>query len=261
MRRVPLLSCVLWTSLAVGCGDDEPIFVDAAPPALDASLATAEFAATLTMEADCGVASPPTVDLTITNTGTEPLVVSGASATGGFTVTTAEPLTIAPAGTGVLTVRPPAAVIGTDLGGTTKTGVLSFTTNETGAPTRTVDLASTINGANLVLADREDQPLTMLSFAAASGCPAPTTVRVRNTGNRDASLDDPSASGFGFGGFSPSSFVPAQGSVQHTVSVFTLGPCSGTATVSYEATGTVCTAPLALPTTFTLPGSSGCFCS
>lgn len=276
MSRTPYLSCALWSTVSTlalasaGCGDDELIFADARvidatvvdAAAADASLAMATFPATLTTTATCGVAVPATADVAVMNTGSEPLIIASATATGGFTVTTTTPLTIAPGASATLTVRPPAAVIGTDVGGTTKTGMLAFVTNETGAPTRTVALSATVNGANLALVDNAGAALPAIMFTSGSGCPVSQEVFLRNTGNLAATVTSPSASGFGFGGFSPSAVVGAGETINQPVSVSTLGPCTGTATVSYQATGTICTTlPVTLNASFTISGQSSCFCS
>jgi hypothetical protein len=264
MRRTPLLSSVVWstvsgvTLLLAGCGDDAPSFADAriadAPvadaasadgPSPDASLAVAMFPAEVTtFAAECGVAVPDTVDVSITNSGTEPLVIASATATGGFTVVTAAPITIAPGASAALTVRPPAAVIGTDIGGSTKDGVLSFVTNETGAPTRTVALASTVDGANLELrasSDIASKPLAAIAMMSSTGCPSPFEVFIHNTGNRHVQLAPPFASGFGFQGFSPSSSLPPGEYVVAPITASTLGDCEEQGEVQFAATGAVCT--------------------
>lgn len=275
MRRAPLLSCALWSTVTTatllgGCGEDEQVFVDAAgidaraidAVEADASLAVAAFPASLTTSAACGVAVPATTDVTVMNTGTQDLVIASASASGGFTVTTATPITITPGASAALTVRPPASVIGTDVGGSTKTGVLSFVTNETGAPTRTVALEVTVDGANLALVDGAGAPLASVMFTATSSCPSTQEISIRNTGNSGATVQLPSASGFGFAGFSPSSAVGPGETIISYVDVFTLSPCNGTATVMYQASGTVCTTlPLTLSASFAIAGQSSCFCS
>jgi hypothetical protein len=285
MRRTPLLSSVVWstvsgvTLLLAGCGDDAPSFADAriadapvadAPsadaPSPDASLAVAMFPAEVTtFAAECGVAVPDTVDVSITNSGTEPLVIASATATGGFTVVTAAPITIGPGASAALTVRPPAAVIGTDIGGSTKQGTLSFVTNETGAPTRTVALASTVDGANLELrasSEVASKPLTTIAMMSSTGCPDAFEVFIHNTGNRQVQLADPSASGFGFRGFSPSSSLPPGEYVVAPISADANNECSDEGDVLFAATGAVCTElPIQISASYTMPGDSGCFCS
>lgn len=271
MRRAPLLSCALWstvtaaTLLGVGCGEDEQVFVDAQAidaAQADASLAVAAFPASVTTSAACGVAVPATTDVTVMNTGSQDLVIASATASDGFTVTTATPITVTPGSSTALTVRPPASVIGTDVGGTTKIGTLSFVTNETGAPTRTVSLNVTVDGANLAIVDGAGAPLPSVMFTATSSCPLSQEISIRNTGNQAATVQFPSASGFGFAGFSPSSAVGPGETILQPMSVYTLSPCNGTATVMYEASGTVCTTlPLTLDASFAIAGQSSCFCS
>ncbi len=276
MRIAPLLSCVLWTSLAA-CDEDQPAFIDAAAldaPAvdgaaneidaavvIDAALAPmATVPATASVGTTCGVTPAPTTDLTIGNTGTAELVISAAEVTGGFTVVTTLPLTITPANTATLTIRAPVAVIGTDLGGSTKTGTLTLTTNQAGA-SPTVALTSLVTGANLALVNSSNAVITSVMFNATSGCPAPQTVNVRNTGNAVAAVGNASGSAFLFSGFSPNDVNPG-GSISHTISLFTFSPCSGAEAVTYSVTGTVCTTtPLPLALTFNVGSGSGCVCS
>jgi len=78
----------------------------------------------------------------------------------------------------------------------------------------------------------------------------------------DADLFVSGASSFGFGGFSPSSTVPAGGMVSQDVTVLSFsGACTGSETFTYQATGLVCTDPPALQASFNIAGSSFCFCS
>jgi hypothetical protein len=282
MRRTPLLSSVVWSTvsgvslLLAGCGDDGPSFADAAvvadapsPPdasPTDASLATASFPAEVdTFSADCGVAIPDTVDVAIMNTGTQPLVIASASASNGFSVVTKVPVTIEPGASTALAVRPPESVIGTDIGGTVKLGTLSFVTNESGAPTRTVTLRSTVNGANIELrasSEPTSKPLTAISMMSSTGCPDAFEVFIHNTGNQQVQLQQPFASGFGFQGFSPSSSLPPGQYVVAPMTASTAGECTDQGTLSYQATGTVCTElPIEIPISYTITGQSACFCS
>jgi hypothetical protein len=276
MRRSPILSAVVWStvSVAAGCGDDAPSFADAAlandaatvdgTPA-DASRAVADFPATVTTAIECGVAVPATVDVTITNSGPDPLVIASATASDGFAVATATPITIAAGASAALAVRPAPAVIGTDLAGSTRTGTLSFVTNESGDPTRTVALSAAIDGANLIIHDSSDpegDPLGLLRMSS-SACPQREQLFIHNIGNRPATLTAPTATGFAFGPFSPSAVVEADDYVVQPVTVSTNGLCGGTAVIRYEATGAVCSElPVALNATFSITGdSSNCFCS
>jgi hypothetical protein len=190
-------------------------------------------------------------------------VIASATATGGFTVVTAAPITIAPGASAALIVRPPAAVIGTDIGGSTKEGVLSFVTNETGAPTRTVALASTVDGANLEFrasSDIASKPLAAIAMMSSTGCPDAFEVFIHNTGNRQVQLAPPFASGFGFQGFSPSSSLPPGEYVVAPITASTLGDCEEQGEVQFAATGAVCTElPVQISASYTI--DANCFCS
>jgi hypothetical protein len=286
MRIAPLFSCVLWTVAA--CGDDPVAFIDAREddaaasdaaatdaedidaPEIDAAvdapidaalLPMATLPTTASVGTTCGVSPAPTTDITVGNSGTADLVITAAAATGGFTVVTSFPVTVAPGATATLTIRAPQAVIGTNLAGTTMTGTLTLTSNESGG-SPTVALSSPVSGANLALSDVAGSPLTMLAFNAGSGCPASQTVRVTNTGNMVASINNASGSSFLFSGWSPSTTLGPGSSAQHTVSLYTFGPCTGSESVSYSASGSVCTVtPLPLSLTFNVGSGSGCFCS
>ncbi len=284
MRIAPILSCLLWSIVGVGCGDDPTAFIDArgddasiddaeaidaAPDAAtdaatDATLApVATLPGSASVGTTCGVSTPPTTDITVGNTGNGDLTISAASASGGFTVVTTLPLTVTPGNTAMLTIRAPVAVIGTDLGGSTKTGTLTLTTNQAGA-SPTVTLSSLVTGANLVTVNSGGTAITMFAFSSGSTCPAPQTVYVRNTGNAAATISPTSSSSFMFSGWSPSSTVSAGSTVTQSVRLDTLSSqsCSGTGTISYQATGSICTSlPLALNATYNISGQSACFCS
>lgn len=269
MSRTPVLTSLLWTTVSAvalaACGDDPAPIVDAAgiDGMADAQVGPiAQFPATLALAAACGVALPPTVDLTVTNAGNAPLTISGATATSGFVVTTAFPIEVAAGAATTLTIRPPAATIGTDVGGATKVGVLALNTNQPGT-TGTVTLTSTVEGANLVFENAASQPITQLDLSSASGaCPAPAAVFLRNTGNLEATIGAAAASGFTVGGFTPSSAVAPGAVITHDVMPLTFGACTSTETLQYQVTGTVCTTtPLALQATLNITGASACFCS
>jgi hypothetical protein len=213
------------------------------------------------MSADCGAAAPATVDVPVSNTGDAPLTITAASASGGFVVTSAIPMTIAAGASGVVSVRPPLAVVGTDLGGSVKTGTLSLVTNEIATPTRTAALASTVMGANISLVDAAGNPLTSLAFTADAACPAPQEVFVKNTGNVKVHLSPPPGTLFAAGFFSPSSLVDGGGTISDALRPFTSKACTATETISYASSGPRCTAPATLQATFTITGQSSCFCS
>lgn len=273
MGRTKSLAHLLWSSMAVtgACGDDGVNRLPDGPPAIDAApdeavpIPVAAFAPLVTGATTCGEAVPAIVNLAIENTGTADLVISAADASGGFLVMTTLPITIAPAGTSALEIRPPAAVIGTDLGGSTKTGTLTLTTNEP-TPTRTAELAVLVNGANLELRDGAGQPIA-LEFTSDGTCPAPLAVFLHNSGNAPVEIiGQSSASGFAFGGFASGVIAPGA-SVQQDIRPFTTNACSGSETITYQVTGTtLCngdgsSASLGITATFNITGTSFCFCS
>lgn len=260
VRRIPVLARLLW--LTAGCGrlgfdgtdrsgGDAPS--DIAP--LGDAPAVASFAPTLAGTSTCGAMAKESATLAITNAGGSPLVVMSASATNGFDVMTPLPLAIPPGNSSTLVVTMPSAVIGTDLGGSTRTGVLTVTTS---AGARDVALTSTVVGANLAALDGVGAPIT-LSFTSA-GCPPAQNVYFTNSGNASASL---SASGptpfhaFGFSGGAVAAHTSAVAAIQPIIS----GACSGAFTVQYNVTGKVCTAgSIAVMATYNDTGSP-CSCS
>jgi hypothetical protein len=216
------------------------------------------------MSATCGAGAPSAVSVPIQNTGDGPLVIN-ASATGGFVITSALPMTIAAGGSASLGLRPPTAVVGSDVGGSSRTGTLTITTNEVTGATHQVNLSSTVFGANLQLVNAAGAPITSIAFNAAQACPARQTVFVRNTGNAPASIAIPTQNFqlFQWSGFEPSASIPGGSAVSHVVGVFTVNQaCTGNQTVQYAATGPVCTmTPISLPLSFNITGQATCFCS
>lgn len=230
------------------------------------STGTLSFGAFPAMTADCGAATPGDGTLTITNTSTTSSVtISSADATDGFTVTSTLPMTIAANSTGTLSVRPPVSVIGTDVGGATKTGTLSFTTNEDGNPTHTAGLTSTVVGANIVFTQADDTtPITSVSLESSSGCPSTQTVWIRNTGNAPVE-DFVRTTGNPNLAFhqSPSSAIAGGDFTSTAIGAFTSSACEATDTIEYTwSTGNVCTVqPAVLDASFSVSGQSFCFCS
>ncbi len=125
MGKLPYVARILWSTLVVSAACGRVGFE--APARLGDGFASV--APMIALETRCGAASPAPVALAITNDGVEPLTVAAAQATGGFAVVTPLPLVIAPGASAVVELRPPAAVIGTDRPGDTKTGLLTLTTN------------------------------------------------------------------------------------------------------------------------------------
>jgi hypothetical protein len=269
VKRVGSLARVLWSVTAAGsitgCGRlgfEERTTGDATTDVgVDVALSpVAQLEPNLALTTACG-GTPGVFALPIANIGGAPLVIQDASATGGFVIATALPLTIAAGAAQELRVSPPAAVIGTDLGGATKLGVLSIVTNEPGAAAHDVALTATVIGANLEITDAAKMPVA-LTFSAASGlCPAPQSVFLRNTGNEVAIVDAGMASSFVMSGFSGGAIDPG-GAMTVGVRVLTASACAGADQVTYTVTGTVCTTtPAVLQASYNITGASSCACS
>jgi len=270
MGRTPKLSLALWTTVvsvgAAACGSSDPVgqLADAPPGTpIDASPSgpIAVVPASLTATATCGVAVPPAVELTIENSGMRELEIRAATADGGFTVATALPVTIAPGAQLAISVVPPAAVIGTDRGGTARTGTLTLTTNEPVSAAHTVALTANILGANVDFTDETGGPVTLFLTGTSGACPAPRAVFLRNSGTEPVTLGAAVSSGFAFGGFSGGT-IEAGAMVSQDVRVITQDACIGSDLIAYQVTGTACTAPSAvLNGAYNISGASSCFCS
>ncbi len=272
MGRTRDLSFVLWTALAgpalAACGNDGTNHLADAPPGdshlpIDTSPHFIVDVTTLPLVAACGDAAPPTADVTVTSGGGHALVISAASADNGFSVTTPVPLTIAPSQMATISVRPPAAVVGTDLGGSTVTGTLTLTTNDPGSPTVTIALVSTIHGANISVVDASGSAVTHFSFSSAGGeCPAPQAVFIKNSGDVTVQVGTSAGSHFAFAGFA-SGDVSGGALLQQTVRPLEQGFCADTQEINYQVTGAVCSdaSGLTLTATYNMNGASSCFCS
>lgn len=221
--------------------------------------AVAIVAPLLELVTECGVA-PSSADVEIVNDGTTTLVIEQVTATGGFTVSTPLPLVIQPGATGSLGVAPPAAVIGTDLPNTVKTGVLTIVTNEEAAPEHSIDLSARVFGAQIAIVDGLGAPVS-LRFTSNNACPSGTLLYAMNTGNRAASLTQMPASRL----FATSAFtgpIDAGTSGVFSVRALTTGPCSGIDTISYTVTGSACSiTPAVFDASFTITGLISCSCS
>ncbi len=229
------------------------------------------------MALQCGGGVSGTVTISVSNTGDTPLTLTTPVITSGFTLLTTLPITIAAGASANLQVRAAAAVIGTDRGGTSRTGTLRFTTNEIGTPTRTLNLSAAINGANIDFEYPVGTPTTSLSFTAAAACPADRVIGIRNSGNQRLNF---LAWGFfqphfHFTGQSPSSFLDPGGFTSTTVQVFiTDQQCAITTPeqIQFATSGTNVCSPARvtdvqgqivaqLPATFSISGQSTCFCT
>lgn len=216
--------------------------------------------AQLELGARCGAATGTTGTIEIENGGDAELEVFSAAATSGFVVLTPTPIVIAPGARANLDVQAPAAVVGTDVPGTLKAGVLTLTLNDGLA---TVDLTATVTGAELAVtsASMPGMPL-VLDLQGTSGlCPNVIGGIVENTGGGTAVLTLSASSGFAISGFSGGTLADSESS-SFSVRAITNGSCSGVGTISYTATGDVCaTTPTVLAATFVITGSSTCLCS
>jgi hypothetical protein len=217
-----------------------------------------EVATALALNTQCGDASGMPAQLEVTNRGTADLVISSASVPGAspFRVTQVPPR-IAPGATAMITVVPPMAIVGTDRAGTTFDDTLTLRTN---AGDRRVALVATVTGANIDL--QMPAGATTLQFTAASGCPAPQTVVVTNTGTAAITIDQLAANGVAFSGFSGGS-IGAGTSKTTTVRPFTNGACAAVGMLGYQAasgaSGLCVTTEFQV--TLSIMSSSSCFCS
>ena len=257
MMRVVLrrssLSRMLWTiagaSAAAACGRlgfglDEGAPALAVPPSLR-------------IETECGV-MPASYPLEILNTSGGVVRIDDVEIAGGFAITNVLPLEIQPGEGARLTVRPPAAVIGTDRGGDTKTGALTLLTS---AGAYMVELAADVRGANIEVTDLGGLPLT-LTFSGPQ-CPAPITARVVNSGNRSATIPSISPFAFRINGFVSGSVILGGGaSTSLDVRPYTSSACANSESLTFTVTGSVCTTtPIVLGASFNLTGSMTCSCT
>jgi hypothetical protein len=256
MNRTPLLTSLLWTSLGaaalIGCDNEEPSIAESGPAAV--------LPAFLNFPVDCGK-TPASQRFQVINSGNEELNVTSAMATGGFVIVAELPMTVQPGAAIVIEVKPPAAVIGTDLGGTTKIGRLTVVTNDPNG-NAAIELRAQIRGANLALTDADGAPITRVDMASSTAaCPAPAAVFVRNTGNVAANIKV-GESDYAVES-SDSSDVAAGMSSAFQIIPDGTSDCATSGQVNFEMiTTSVCTVqPLVLQVTQTTNGSSdACFC-
>jgi hypothetical protein len=262
MNRTPLLPSFLWTAIwasgaavsLAACETEEPnsTTVDG-PVALVPSF--------VPLSVECGSAEPAAPALfRIFNPGNEVLRVTGAAATNGFVVIGELPVEVQPGFAVSLAVRAPAAVIGTDVGGTVKTGKLTLETNDPrGNPE--IELRSAIHGANLVLTNAQGMPLPRLDLTSESqsSCPPPASVFVKNTGDKP-SVVTVLENDYPIERVSDSSTVAAGASAEFEISPTLGGGCQTAGQVVYQVTGSVCSAAPILQVTQQVGGTSTCFC-
>ncbi len=255
MNRTPLLPSLLWTSVGVlalvGCDDKEPNYEVKGPAAV--------LPAVLDFAIECGVTDPDPVRFQILNTGDEELRVQSATATDGFVITAELPMTVQPGASIVVQVRPPIAEIGTDLGGSTKMGKLTIQSDDPqGAAT--IALRAKVQGANLVFTNATDMPVTKVDLASSTAtCAPPAAVFVKNTGNMKVTGLKVAESDFEYDQVG-SSDVVAGGKSEFTIFPDASSDCAVTGTVSFEATGAVCSVSVLQVTQTTNGSSDACFC-
>jgi hypothetical protein len=278
-------SQVLWSlTLAwlAGCGrvgfdpfgDDVGALPDAAvqdaPP--DAAPIGAVVKVTVpAMTTECGNAASG-YQLTIANPGDQPLVIAkltpkqnvivAIQATATVVVTNVSftvqsgplPLTVLPGASTMLGVVPPGAVVGTDIGGTTKTGSFTLET-DTGAISQ-VDLAATVVGANITITTPATTTIDMMSSTGA--CPS-QSVTIGYSGNATAQVTVQVSSGLGLMGFT--SGVVAQAKTTRVRPITSLQCSASGMTMQYQVSGIVCQTPAVLDVSYEITGTSTCSCS
>jgi len=199
-----------------------------------------------TLEADVGCNMvTPDASLLIRNSGDEPLVISSAQASSGYTVKTTLPLSVAPGSTGTLLVTPPAPSA-TAAAGTVSMGKLSFTTNEPGMPTHDVTLTTAVFEGSFEFTDSNGAPITTLTLAYDSGgaCPDLAKYRLHNTGNVTFTVSGPTFpshfSGTSLGASGQA--IPPDGYAELIVgAASTPGTaCSATGDLSFTVMGVFC---------------------
>ncbi len=221
---------------------------------------SASFATSLEVSVECGVVEPMPRELQVTNTGDAELLISNATAGGGFVVMTPFPISIPPAGTTTISIRPPAAVIGTDRSGDQHTGTLELATNEDTPPPK-VSLSATVVGANLEITDGSGNAAQFMFSESSGVCPAPQTAVIVNSGDLEATLAISDQSGLAVSGFTGGTITGGAGQ-SILVRPVTAGPCAYSGQVTYVVTGAVCTeTPLVLEGAVAITGASTCACS
>lgn len=215
----------------------------------------------LQVTSTCGGAND-SIQVPISNLGTADLIITDAQFTNGFgtTVPISLPLQIPPGQLVRIDVVGPAAVIGTDLGGSVKTGTLTLVSNDPAGPT-VVPLADLVIGANVAL-DQGGSAVTSIALVASGGaCPATQFVALLNTGNADATVVFGGESDLVLASFT-SGTLGSGSSSSASVRAFTQSACVETGTVTFTVTGNVCTeTPLVLQGNVNITGASSCFCS
>jgi len=224
------------------------------------------FPTQLQVDVGCGASSGPT-ELVIRNGGSLPLTILGATATAGYVVGTPLPLQIAAQASAVLQVTPPAPKTSAAIGDES-TGKLTFETNEAEQSTHTVQLNTTLYGAQLEFSDDDGNVLVApleLTYLSSDVCPDSVKYRVHNTGNLAFTLLGPTFPAH-LGGTStpkagisvePDDFAELQVSGNSTAD----GACSGSGDLTFTVQGAFCGAVPKLSVLWpTNTEASGCAC-
>jgi len=199
----------------------------------------------LQVDVGCGASNEPTA-LVIRNAGSLPLTIQSATATAGYMVGTPLPLQIASQSSAALQVTPPVAKASAKIGDESS-GKLTFETDEAAQATHTVQLNTTLYGAQLEFTDGDGKalagPLT-LTYLSSSACPDNVKYRVHNTGNLAFTLLGPTFP-VRLGGTStpkagvsvePDDFAELQVAGNSTSD----GACSGSGDLTFTVQGAFC---------------------
>ena len=165
--------------------------------------------------------APAAQQVTITNDGNLSVTLTLPTSTG-YTITTSDSLTLAPAATATFSIQP-------------KTGLTAGTHNETitfasdHATSDSVDVSFTVQAAQYTLAV-SPATLDFGSEIAGYASVAAQTVLVTNTGNRITTLTQPTATDYTVGPLSRNVLNPG------ATATFTVTPHTGLATGTYAET-------------------------
>lgn len=211
----------------------------------------------VTFSVFCGATTAPTpVKFQVTNSGSRPLEVSSATATGGFVVTASLPDTVQPGASIVVEIKPPAAVVGTDRVGQAKRGTLTVTSNDPAGP-REISLFADVKGAAPSFEDVDGKAITKIDLRSPNtDCPAPVEFRVKNGGERPLTIGEiTGAYNVTLVGKEDTTIGPGE-SLALRVNPDMSVECSASGTVTFPLTGGTCATEITLPVTQLVNGST-----
>jgi hypothetical protein len=289
VSRARVLSTLLWTSVAASnachnsdysrdasvhpdgrnASDGGSALTDASPP--DAPLPSPDATpapkivvpASATLQSQCGEVSGATTIVPIINLGNADLVVSAVDADSGFSATSTVglPFTVPAGQSGEVLVTAPLAVIGTDVGGSTKPGTLTITSNAPGSPT-TVALGAVVNGAQLEFVDSAGNPITTAAYDSDTVCPPDGVLYLKNVGNLSATVQSGNGSEyFQISGWDVGNTLAAGATAMATVTHEAGdGSCAGTQTLIFNvASPDTCSgSSLSIDLTFNITNLGSC---